>query len=106
MDWFIRFALGLKARPEDAKALLEALPELRDRDIRFERRHFFYFFEPDFHTNTELIEALRKWASGVKFPEDEILTDYSDCKSDNCPLRSSKERRKHADDSFIAQLFW
>lgn len=104
MDWFIRFALGLKARPEDAKALLEALPELKNGDFRFERRRYFWFFDTDFHTNAELIDALRNWISEVDLPEDEISTDYRNCPSDNCPLRGSKERIKHADDAFIARL--
>ena len=32
MDWLLRFSLGLKARPQDAQALLEALPELANKD--------------------------------------------------------------------------
>ena len=104
MDWFIRFTLGLKARPEDAKALLETLPELRNREFCFEHRHYFLVFDPSFRTTAELIEALRKWASEVDPEEDESSTDYRNCPSNNCPLRSNKERRKPAEEPFIARL--
>lgn len=104
MDWFIRFTLGLKARAEDVKALLEALPELRNQEFRFERRHYFWIFDPDFHTNAELLEALRQWVSEVKLPEDYSPTDYRNCPSNNCPLRSNQERKNHADEPLIARL--
>lgn len=104
MDWFIRFSLGLKARLEDAKALLEALPELRNREFRFDQRRYFWIFDPDFHTNEELIEALRQWVSEVELPEDYCPGDYSNCPSNNCPLRSNQERKNHADELFIARF--
>ncbi len=104
MDWFIRFSLGLKARPEDAKSLWEALPELRNRDLRFERRPYFWIFAPDFHTNEELLEALRQWASEVIPTDDHGLQDHRNCPSNNCPLRNNEAREANNDEPFIARL--
>lgn len=92
MDWFIRFTLGLPARPEDATALRRVLPELKNQDLQLEHRRYFWVFEPDFHTNQELLEALRRWISEVE-PTDEVgRQDYRECPSDNCPLRSNQSR--------------
>lgn len=104
MDWLIRFTLGLKARPEDAKALWEALPELRNLDPRFERRRHFWIFDPDFHTNEELIEALRQWASEVESPDDHWPQDHRNCPSNNCPLRNNQAKEANDGEPFIARF--
>lgn len=104
MDWLIRFTLGLKARPEDAKALWEALPELRNRDLRYERRRYFWIFDPDFHTNEELIEALRQWASEVESPDDHWPQDHRNCPSNNCPLRNNQSKEADDGEPFIARF--
>lgn len=104
MDWLIRFTLGLKARPEDAKALWEALPELRNGGLRFERQRNFWLFHPKFHTNGELIEALRQWASEVESPRDRWPEDHRNCPSSNCPLRNNHWKEGDDGEPFIARL--
>jgi hypothetical protein len=104
MDWFIRFTLGLKARPEDTKALWEVLPELRNRELRLERRSYFWLLDPDFHTNEELLEALRLWASEVEPPDDDRSQDHRNCPSINCPLRNNQAREANDGEPFTARL--
>jgi hypothetical protein len=107
MDWFIRFTLGLKARPEDVKALREVLPELRNSDLQFERRRYFWIFDADFHTfhtNEELLEALRQWALEVESPDDHWPQDHRNCPSNNCPLRHNQARKAIDGEPFIAQF--
>lgn len=104
MDWLIRFALGLKARPTDVKALWEALPELRNRDLRFEWRRYSLIFDSDFHTNHELIEALRQWASEVESPDDHWPQDHRNCPSSNCPLRNNQAKEADNEGSFFVRF--
>lgn len=104
MNWFIRFTLGLKARPDDIKAMYEALPELRNKNLRFERRHYFRIFGPDFHTNDELLESLRRWAEETDFFDDFWPQDPNNCTLGNCPLRNTQVRKNNTSEPFIARL--
>lgn len=104
MDWFIRFTLGLKARPEDAKAVWDALPELRERDLQFERRRHFWIFATDFSTNEELLDGLRQWALDVDASDSYRHQDQRNCPSHSCPLRNNQTREANDDEPFIARL--
>jgi hypothetical protein len=104
MDWFIRFTLGLPARLDDAVALRKALPELESRDFRLERRHYFWLFDPDFDTNEKLLEALRSWVAEVEPADDFWPSDYRNCPSNNCPIRSNQARVNRDDGLSIARF--
>lgn len=104
MDWFIRFTLGLPARIEDATALRKALPELESQELRLEPRRYFWLFHPDFDTNKELLEALRRWISEVETSDDFWSSNYRSCPSNNCPLRSSEARANRDEGVSIARL--
>lgn len=104
MDWFIRFTLGLPARVEDAVALRKALPELESQELRLEHRRHFWLFHPDFDTNEELIEALRRWVSEVETQSDFWPSNYHNCPSNNCPRRNNKIRANRDDGLSIAQF--
>ena len=104
IDWFIRFSLGLPARVEDVAALRKALPELESLDFRLERRRYFWPFHPDFDTNYELFEALRRWVAEVESPDDFWPSYYRNCPSNNCPPRSNQARLNRDEGISIAQF--
>lgn len=104
MDWFIRFTLGLSARPEDAKAVWEALPELRSGELQFEQRRYFWIFDPDFSTSEELLAALKQWALAVDSFDTYPNQDQRNCPSYSCPLRDKHNGEAKDDEPFIARL--
>lgn len=104
MDWFIRFTLGLPARVEDAVALRKALPELESRDFRLQHRRYFWPFHPEFDTNEELLEALRRWVYEVETPDDFWPSEYRNCPSNNCPLRSNQAKANRDEGLSILRL--
>ena len=104
MDWFIRFSLGLKARPEDAEALWKALPEIRKKDLLLEPRRIFLIYTHDFVTNLDMIKALRQWASEVEPPDNYWPQEHRKCPSNNCPLLSNQTEVANDDEPFFAQF--
>ena len=104
MDWLIRFALGLPARVEDAKALRKALPELERRYFRLQRLHYIWPLLGDINTNEELIDALRHWVSSVEVPDDFWPSEHRNCPSSNCPLQSNQTKSNRNDEPSIAHF--
>lgn len=104
MDWFIRFTLGLPARVEDAVALRKAIPELENRNFQLKHRHYFWLFHPEFASNQDLLEALRRWVAEVEPPDDHWPSDYRNCPSNNCPLRNDQVGG-HSDDGLHIARF-
>jgi hypothetical protein len=104
MDWIIRFTLGLPARSEDIAVLSRALPELRGRKLRLEQRRYFRLFHPEFDTNQEIFEALRRWVAAAEIAEEPERQDFRNCPSNNCPLRIEQSKTYDGDDPFIARL--
>lgn len=101
MDWFIRFTLGLPARPEDAAALMKVLPELKRPDFRLQHRHYFWPIMPEFDTNESLVKALRRWIADVEVVDDLKSFDDHKCPSNNCPLRNEQINTNKDDELFL-----
>ncbi|MBS9926337.1 hypothetical protein [Vibrio alginolyticus] len=102
MIWFIRFALGLPARPEDVVALKQALPELSLPESQVLPRRLFWLLEPTFMSNHELIEALRGWADEI---DDSHLSKHRiECNPVNCPMRVGNSIKRNNEEPFVTEL--
>lgn len=86
MAWWIRFYLGLPARPQDIEELRRWLPEL---------------FDPQFHLDEHLIlprwpfpfvqdltvKDLCRWARSDEVPGEPAVASPEKCPAEECPLR-------------------
>jgi|SRR3990172_5194337 len=109
MNWWIRFLLGLPARPEDVDEVRRVLPELFEGTWKpnpnvIEKREHFPIIWP-FYSIIQNADELRVWANTVTdhTPEHEprqvMHSPVESCPAVDCPLRSSFEQPVETDEA-------
>jgi len=104
MIWWIRFNLGLPARPEDVEEIHRSIPELLSPDAQLSRNRVIPFW-PHLVLDESTVSELRHWAGRPESIIKHGSVSPQDCPADDCPLRTglvSTERR--SDDGLILRL--
>lgn len=86
MIWWVRFYLGLPARPEDVAEIRRSVPELLSRDITLSPNAIIPFW-PHLMLDESTLSEFRRWVGSSESIVNHGLLSPEDCPADDCPLR-------------------
>lgn len=104
MVWWVRFCLGLPARPEDVEEMRNSLPELLSPDIKLSQKAVIPIW-PYLLLDESKLGDLRRWAGSSELIVKEKPSSLQDCPASDCPLRPwTASTDKRSDGSVVLKV--